>query len=60
MLVYIGLGVAAALFKVFAEGALVGPSPVIGPQVDVHVVDVGIGADLLVEVHIILAAPAAF
>ena len=32
MLVDIGLGVAAALFKVFAEGALVGPSPVSQPQ----------------------------
>ena len=59
MLVDISLCVVTTLLEVFLQRALMSPSPVVRPQVYVHVVDILVGAYLLIERHVVLASPAA-
>jgi hypothetical protein len=60
MFIDISLGIAATLRKVFAKRALMSPVPVVGPEVNVHVIDVCIGADLFIEIHVAFAPELAF
>ena len=60
MLVDVGFGVCAGFPYIFLNAVFRCPAPVIGPDVDVHVVDVRIGMDLLEESDVFLASVLSF
>ncbi len=59
VLVDVRLGVLTGLWQVLDERVGLGPTPVVGPQVDIAVVDIGVGTDAGPAAEVVLTAPRA-